>query len=244
MKDNFSHQSDKYLLYRPSYPAELFSFLISQLHNRNTAWDCGTGNGQIAAELVKYFDKVYATDISAQQIENAALQQNVIYSMQPAEATNFAASAFDLITVAQAIHWFDFEKFYTEVKRVAKPQAIIAVIGYGLIKTFDEADAVIEHFYFNTLGSFWDAERKYIDENYLTIPFPFQEVKTPQFSNELNWNFEHMIGYLGTWSAVKHYTKAKGENPINLIEQKLKQCWGSETRKVKFDILLRIGKVH
>ncbi len=244
MKDNFSLQSDKYLLYRPSYPAELFSFLLSQLHNRKAAWDCGTGNGQIAAELVYFFDKVYATDISAQQIENAALKQNIIYSVQPAEATNFAANTFDLITVAQAIHWFDFEKFYTEVKRVAKPKAIIAVIGYGLIKTFDEADAVIEDFYYNKLGLFWDAERKYIDENYLTIPFPFQEIKVSKFSNELNWNFEHMIGYLGTWSAVKHYTKAKGENPINLIEQKLKQCWGSETRKVKFDILLRIGKVH
>ena len=160
-----------------------------------------------------------------------------------AEATNFADNTFDLITVAQAIHWFDFEEFYIEVKRVAKPQAIIAVIGYGLIKTFDEADAIIADFYFNTLGTFWDAERKYIDENYLTIPFPFQEIETPQFSNELHWNFEHLIGYLGTWSAVKHYIKAKGENPINLIEEKLQKCWGNETRGVRFDILLRAGKL-
>ncbi len=244
MKDNFSLQSDKYLLYRPNYPRELFSFLLAQLHNNKSAWDCGTGNGQIAIELAKYFDKVYATDISKQQIENALAKQNIIYSVQPAEATNFADNTFDLITVAQAIHWFDFEKFYAEAKRVAKPQAIIAVIGYGLIKTFDEADAIIEAFYFNTLGTFWDAERKYIDENYLTIPFPFQEIKSPQFSNELYWNFEHLIGYLGTWSAVKHYTKAKGENPIHLIEQKLKQCWGNDTRKVKFDILLRVGNIH
>jgi ubiquinone/menaquinone biosynthesis C-methylase UbiE len=243
MKDNFSHQADKYLLYRPSYPAEIFSFLIAQLRDTKTAWDCGTGNGQVAVELAKYFDVVYATDISAQQIENAIDKQNIIYSVQPAETTNSADNTFDLITVAQAIHWFDFEKFYGEVKRVAKPQAIVAVIGYGLIKTFDEADAIIEGFYFNTVGKFWDAERKYIDDNYRTIPFPFQEIETPKFSNELYWNFEHLIGYLGTWSAVKHYIKAKGENPINLIEEKLKQCWGNETRKVRFDILLRVGKI-
>lgn len=243
MKDNFSHQSDKYLLYRPNYPAELFSSLLAQVPNKEAAWDCGTGNGQIAVELANHFDEVYATDISARQIENAISKQNIIYGVLPAEATNFADDTFDLITVAQAIHWFDFDKFYIEVKRVAKPQGIIAVIGYGLIKTFDEADAIIADFYFNTLGIFWDAERKYIDENYLTIPFPFQEIETSQFSNELHWNFEHLIGYLSTWSAVKHYTKAKGENPISLIEEKLKQCWGNETRKVRFDILLRVGKI-
>lgn len=243
MKDNFSHRSDKYLLYRPNYPTELFSFLLSQLNDDKTAWDCGTGNGQIAIELAKHFDEIYATDISAQQIENSIPKQNIIYSVQPSEATYFADKTFDLITVAQAIHWFDFEKFYIEVKRVAKPLGIIAVIGYGLIKTFDEADAIIEDFYFNTIGSFWDAERKYIDENYLTIPFPFQEIEAPQFSNELHWNFEHLIGYLSTWSAVKHYIKAKGENPISLIEEKLKQCWGNETRSVRFDILLRVGKI-
>lgn len=244
MKDNFSHQSDKYLLYRPSYPAELFSSLLGQVTNKEAAWDCGTGNGQIAVELAKHFDEVYATDISAQQIENAIRKQNIIYSVQPAESTYFADNTFDLITVAQAIHWFDFEKFYIEVKRVAKPRGIIAVIGYGLIKTFDEADAIIDDFYFNTIGSFWDAERKYIDENYLTIPFPFQEIETPQFCNELQWDFEHLIGYLGTWSAVKHHIKAKGENPISLIEEKLKQCWGNETRSVRFDILLRAGNIN
>jgi ubiquinone/menaquinone biosynthesis C-methylase UbiE len=244
MKDNFSNQSDKYLMYRPNYPAELFSFLLAQVPNKEAAWDCGTGNGQIAVELANHFDEVYATDISARQIENATPKQNVIYSVQPAESTYFADNTFDLITVAQAIHWFDFEEFYIEVKRVAKPQAIIAVIGYGLIKTFDDADAIIADFYFDTLGTFWDAERKYIDENYLTIPFPFQEIETPQLSNELQWDFEHLIGYLGTWSAVKHYTKSKGENPISLIEKKLKKCWGNETRSVRFDILLRVGKIN
>lgn len=243
MKDNFSSQADRYARFRPNYPPELFEFIYTQLNAFDAAWDCGTGNGQVAAVLSERFRQVYATDISPQQLVQAPQQQNIFYSVQLAEATNFANNTFDVITIAQAIHWFHFERFYAEVQRVAKPHAVVAAIGYGLIHTFPEADAIIGHFYKHTVGAYWDAERRYIDEQYRTIPFPFDEIQAPTFMHEAMWDAEHLLGYLGTWSAVKHYTTAHGKNPVEEIRQPLLQAWGNNERAVQFDILLRIGRV-
>ena len=71
MKDNFSKQADVYAKYRPTYPRDLFDFILSYVANKQAAWDCGTGNGQTAKELAVHFEKVVATDISQKQIDNA-----------------------------------------------------------------------------------------------------------------------------------------------------------------------------
>ena len=163
--------------------------------------------------------------------------------MQPAEKTNFQGNTFDLITVAQAIHWFNFKDFYKEAKRVLKPNGMIAVIGYSLFKSTLETNKVIWKFYNDVIGSFWDEERRYLDEKYKTIPFPFQEIKAPEFQQEHQWSFEHLIGYLETWSAAKHYEKVNGENPVNLIKKELKTAFGNEN-KIVFPILLRLGKLN
>lgn len=245
MKDNFSKQAEKYVKYRPTYPEELFSFLLSVVPHQGKAWDCGTGNGQVAHKLADYFENVFATDISPKQIENAIPGKNIKYSLQRAEHTCFPDASFDLITVAQAIHWFDFDKFYKEVNRTLKPEGIFVVIGYGLLSTFEEADTIIRHFYKNSIGSYWDVERKYVDENYLTIPFPFQEIESPILNLDLLWSFEHIVNYLATWSAVQHYIKVNGQNPIDLIYDELKSCWGNEKqRKVVFPLLLRVGRIR
>ncbi|MBK5272239.1 MAG: class I SAM-dependent methyltransferase, partial [Bacteroidia bacterium] len=159
MKDNFSRQADKYAKYRPTYPSDLFEFILNNIKNKQTAWDCGTGNGQTAKELATHFENVFATDISQKQIDNAHQAANIFYSVQPAEQTNFPDNIFDLITVSQALHWFLFDKFYKEVKRVAKPGAWIAVWTYTLPTISLEIDTVIIDFYKNTLGSYWDKER-------------------------------------------------------------------------------------
>jgi ubiquinone/menaquinone biosynthesis C-methylase UbiE len=239
MKDNFSSQSSAYAKYRPVYPQELFQFLKEKLDQPDKAWDCGTGNGQVAGELARFFKEVQATDISKQQLENALQHPKVDYSIQPAEKTNFPDSYFDLITVAQAIHWFDFEAFYKEAKRVLKPGGIIAVIGYSLFKSNAKTDAVILKFYKDIIGPFWDEERRYLDEKYQTIPFPFQEIECPKFEQEYRWTFNQLFGYLNTWSAVKHYEKAKRENPVDLIEKELKAAFGSKNTLV-FPILFRL----
>lgn len=245
MKDNFSLQSDKYAKYRPTYPIDFFNYMNSNVTTKKNAWDCGTGNGQVAFELAKSFNHVFATDISQSQIDNALKANNINYSVQPAEKTNFDNQKFDLIVVAQAIHWFDFEKFYTEVKRTSKNNAIICIVGYGKMEISKQIDDLITFFYSNTIGKYWDKERSYIDENYKTIPFPFEELQPPKFENKHLWNFEHLIGYLNTWSAVKHFIKQNGTNPIDELKPKLKQHWNdSETKEVEFPILLRIGKIQ
>jgi SAM-dependent methyltransferase len=244
MKDNFSTQSDKYAQYRPTYPAAFFDYLHSIVPAKQAAWDCGTGNGQVAFELAKTFDRVYATDISQSQIDNAMPADNIYYSVQPAESTDFADQQFDLIIVAQAIHWFDFDRFYAEVRRTAKENALICVLGYGRIEVSEPIDQLITSFYKDVIGSYWDKERRYIDENYQTIPFPFTEIQTPRFVNRLQWDLEHLIGYLNTWSAVKHFIRQNGYNPIDKLQNELEQLWGKDkTKEVRFPLLLRIGRV-
>lgn len=242
MKDNFSRGSQFYAKYRPAYPSALFSFLLELVKGRHTVWDCGTGNGQVASVLSGFFDRVYATDISRQQLNNAITKPNIQYSLQPAEKTNFSENMFDLITVAQAVHWFQFEKFYKEVNRTLKDEGIIAIMGYSLFRSNEETDSVIRDFYQNTIGPYWDKERQYLEEHYATIPFPFQEISTPPFEHTIEWKIEHLIGYLKTWSAVKHFIAKEGYDPVDNISRDLYQSFGSKS-VITFPIHLRIGKI-
>ncbi|GAB4347233.1 MAG: class I SAM-dependent methyltransferase [Flammeovirgaceae bacterium] len=245
MKDNFSTQSDKYAKYRPTYPSDFFQFLYAHVQDKVNAWDCGTGNGQIAYELAKTFKHVYATDISQQQIDNALKAYNILYSVQPAEKTSFENELFDLIVVAQAIHWFDFDKFYAEVWRTAKDNALLCVVGYGKLEINEQIDNIISDFYENVIGSYWDKERKYIDENYKTIPFPFDELlQKPNFTISQHWTLEHLIGYLNTWSAVKHFIKQNSYNPVERLKTEIERFWDNEyIKKVSFPLFLRIGRI-
>lgn len=243
IKDNFSQQGDKYAKYRPNYPKEVFDFLNATLKNKHTAWDCGTGNGQVAFALAKTFDHVFATDISQSQIAHAFHAENISYSVQAAEQTNFPDKQFDLITVAQAIHWFDFSRFYAEVQRTAKQNALLSVMGYGRVQVSKKIDDAINNFYQNIIGPYWDAERQYVEENYNTIPFPFDEINTPNFENRQEWTLAHFIGYLNTWSAVKKFIQQNGFNPVSNFRAEIEPLWGSKKREVIFPILLRVGRL-
>jgi len=245
MKDNFSTQSADYSKFRPTYPDALYTWLLSLVPGTEKAWDCGTGNGQVAEKLACFFDAVAATDISRQQMDQAIPNEKIVYSVQSAERTSFPDHSFDLITVAQAIHWFDFAAFYTEVDRTMKKNGILAVIGYGLMQIEPGLDGIISHLYKEVVGPFWDAERKYIDENYQTIPFPYKEIAAPAFEMRIEWSFEHLIGYLGTWSAVKHYKRSHQVDPVGLVYEGLRKYWGdAEMKVVRFPLLLRVGRGH
>jgi SAM-dependent methyltransferase len=244
MKDLFSSASDEYARYRPTYPPALFEYLNGLLPVKNTAWDCGTGNGQVAQELAKTFKAVYATDISAAQLEQAPPAENIFYSVQPAEQTSFEAHIFDLVVVAQAIHWFDFDRFYAEVRHTAKKEALLCATGYGRPQISEPIDTLITDFYENTLGGYWDAERRFIDEHYKTLPFPFPEIQAPAFENQLQWNLPQFIGYLNTWSAVAHFRKQNGANPVTQLQQELEEHWpAEEVKEIRFPLLLRIGRI-
>lgn len=242
MKDYFSSHASEYVRFRPRYSSELFQFLKQLPNEKQRAWDCGTGNGQVAGELAEFFSEVRATDISKEQLKEAVQKSNISYSLQPAEKTEFPDDFFDLVTVAQAIHWFDFNKFYSEVKRVLKPEGFLAIIGYGLFRSNVETNKVIDHFYREIVGPYWYPERKYLDEKYEIIPFPFKEVKTPEFRVKEPWSLERLLGYLITWSSVRNYESQKGENPVALIEQALQQSFG-DRGEVEIPIFFRLGKI-
>jgi ubiquinone/menaquinone biosynthesis C-methylase UbiE len=244
MKDNFSSNAQNYAQFRPHYPPELFAHLLDLVPDKTSAWDCGTGNGQVAGVLADYFETVHATDISSQQLDAAIRKPNIYYSVQPAEKTSFADKQFSLVTVAQAIHWFRFHEFYTEIKRTTKPGGLIAVIGYGLLQTEPPLQQLLEDFYRNTVGPYWDAERRYIDESYQTIPFPFPEITMPAFSMDYEWNREQLAGYIRTWSAVKHYAKRHNTDPVTALEEGWQQLWKSDEKKLfRFPLLLRAGRL-
>lgn len=242
-KDNFSKQSGVYHKYRPSYPKELFEYLSNLSKANKLAWDCGTGNGQAALGLADHFEKVYATDPSEQQISKAQTHPKITYKAEKAENCSLKSNYVDLITVAQALHWFDFEKFYSEVKRVLKPEGIVAVWTYGLPQISSEIDELVLHFHDNIVGEFWQKENQFVSEKYKTIPFPFKEIKTPSFKFEKEISLEDLRGLLLSWSATQRYKDQNGKNPILEIDNDLQNNWGKseETQFATWNIFLKVG---
>lgn len=230
-------------MYRPSYPEEMFTYLCSISKKHELAWDGGTGNGQSAIGMANYFQKIYATDPSEQQIANAAGHSKILYKIEKAENVSLPNHSVDLITVAQALHWFDFEKFYAEVRRVLKPKGIIAVWTYGLPQISTEIDKLILHFHDNVVGEFWQKENQLVSEEYKTIPFPFKEIKTPKFKYYKEITLEGLKGLLSSWSATQRYKDEKGENPVLYIETDLNTLWknSEETKLTTWNIFLRVG---
>lgn len=242
-KDNFSGHAAQYALFRPVYPKALFNWLFKQCESNTYAWDCGTGNGQVASQLIPYFQKVFASDISENQLEQAKQNPSIVYKIESSSSCSAPNESFDLIVVAQAIHWFNFVDFYSEVNRTLKPSGLLAVIGYHLPTIDAENDKLINFFYKLTLEKYWDKERKYIDEKYQTIPFPFQKISCPAFTMQTEWNLNQLIGYLGTWSAVQHYIRTNHTNPLLALEKDLALLWKKdEIKKITFQLFLRVGK--
>lgn len=244
-KDNFSTQAALYAKFRPKYPAELYDFVLEKVKNFNTAWDCATGNGQVASRLAETFEQVFATDISQKQLDNAHQAENIHYSIAQAEKTAFPDNTFDLITVGQAIHWFDFERFFQEVRRIAKPEAIFAAWGYGTL-TIDnvQANTLFQDFYQTQIGEYWDSERRFIDEEYRSIPFPFEIIESPTFAMEYEWTLAELEGYLNTWSSVQKYIKIHHENPVDAFIESLKVIYqNTDIFKVNFPVFMKMGEV-
>lgn len=244
-KDLFSGDSDQYRYFRPAYPRDLIAFLAGLCQRRERAWDCACGNGQAAGLMSDYFLSVEATDISASQIAEAVQRANINYSIRSAEDSKFPMGYFDLCVVAQAVHWFDFDRFFGELNRVMKPGGIVALIGYGLMETgHSMVNQLIHQLYKEVLGPYWDPEREHIDSHYQKIPFPYISLTAPHFEMNVNWTRDHLLGYLSTWSAVKHYKKQKNEDPLLLFSEQLFHHWQDlEVKEVSFPLILKIGQL-
>ena len=243
MKDFFSGHAHLYRAFRPGYPPALIEHILSFVSQKHTAWDCATGNGQAAVLLAPHFRKIHATDISPQQLAAAPTVPNIEYGQCPAEQTPFGAGTFDLITVAQAFHWFDWPAFHQEVKRVAKKDGIIAIWMYDRFETAVPAlNALIDDFYYSTTGPYWDERRKYVEEHYASLPFPYEPLPAPDFTYDTVWSKEQLSGYLSSWSAVQQYIKVKGTSPVVLIEKELDQLMPNPVA-IRFPIYLKIGRI-
>jgi hypothetical protein len=245
-RDLFSRHSKGYAASRPNYPKAMFDFLAGLVERRNLAWDCATGNGQAAVFLAEHFDRVVASDASSKQIENAHVSPNIRFAVFPAEKADLEDNSVDLITVAQALHWFRFDDFYREARRVARKDAIIAVWTYWEHYVSPEVDKLTRTFYMDIVGSYWPAEIKYIENRYKDIPFPFQQVDAPIFRTELEWSLRDLVGYMYTWSSVQKYVEENGSDPVEKLYPALEEAWGknlTEKRKVTWPLYLKVGRI-
>ncbi len=243
-KDHFSKQSKGYGKFRPLYPPEMYAHLSGLCADHGLAWDCATGTGQAARGLSPFFDRVVATDGSEKQITHATGPNNVDFRVATAEQSGLASSSVDLITVAQALHWFDREAFYQEVRRVLKPGGILAVWTYNLLCLEGEIDSILNRFNEDIVGDYWPSERQLVRDEYRTISFPFPEVPMPQYAMEASWSMEELLGYLATWSSVARYKTTTGRDPLAEIQADLTAAWGEVTSKktVRWPLTFRVGK--
>lgn len=246
-QDHFSSLASSYAAFRPRYPAALFDYLAQVAPAREVAWDCACGSGQATLDLAERFGTVIATDASARQIGEALAHPRVSYRVAPAEDSGIASSSVDLITVAQALHWFDLGAFYAEARRVLRERGVLAVWTYSVLNTGEaQIDALIGELYHDVLGPWWPPERRLVDDRYRSLPFPFEEWTPPSFDMRQHWTLAELLGYLRTSSAASRYTAHHGVDPITAFGERLAGVWGDplQPRTVSWPLSLRIGRVR
>ncbi|MGE5209369.1 MAG: class I SAM-dependent methyltransferase [Alphaproteobacteria bacterium] len=241
-KDHFSKQAAGYAKFRPRYPQELFDYLGSIAPSLQIAWDCGTGSGQAAIGLASVFDRVIATDASEKQIANAQPDKVVEYRVAAAEDSGIGSETVDLVMVAQALHWFDLDRFYPEAQRVLKRDGVFAASAYNLLHIEPAIDDVVNRYYYDVVGPFWPPERELV-EQFAEIPFPFQEIDPPNFEMTVDWNLDQLVGYLQTWSSTQRFITANGSDPLEEISNDLVSVWGTpeQTRNIRWPLTFRVS---
>lgn len=240
----FDQGGRAYARFRPEYPRELAAYLASLAPDHDTAVDVGCGNGQLTQLLAPYFGKVVGLDPSADQIENAIPDERIDYRCAPAEQLPLPDASASLVTAAQAAHWFDLPAFYREVRRIARPGAVVALISYGVMKLEAELDERFQKFYRDEIGPYWPPERKLVDSGYATIDFPFEELAPPALEIRLDWHLSEFLGYLTTWSAVRSAREAGREDLLIAFANDIGAAWGDPNRRrpLRWPINMRIGR--
>ncbi|MGI9285585.1 MAG: class I SAM-dependent methyltransferase [Pseudomonadales bacterium] len=242
-QDHFGPQANAYRQFRPNYPAQLFEALAAACDGHELAWDCATGSGQAALPLARFYESVLATDASAKQLHNVAHADAVYFVQAPAEAPCLKPASVDLLVVAQALHWFRLPTFFAVAKSVLKRDGVFAAWTYNLVTVDDAIDPLLNHFYHNTLGAYWPAERGLVESGYADIAIPFDTLELGEFAMTAKWNQEELCGYLSTWSAVQHYKEDTSNDPLPDLRAQLIHVWGdkNETREVSWPLSIKAG---
>lgn len=246
-KDHFSQRAAEYAIFRPHYPKSLFRYLATLCTQHELALDCGTGNGQAAVEIAEHFARVIATDLSSAQIERATPHDNIEYRVARAEESGLPDQSADLVTAAQALHWFDSAAFFAEATRVLKRDSAIAVWGYGdPVLDTPRLQELLHQFNRGKLEAYWTPERQSLLDGYSTIDFPFAEVTSPRFELRADWTLAQLLGYLRTWSSTATYVEQHGIDPVVALEPTLAAEWGdaARARVIRWPIHLRAGRLR
>jgi SAM-dependent methyltransferase len=241
---SFDQRAGDYARYRPRYPDGLFDYLAALAPRRACALDVGTGNGQAAVALAARFDHVVATDPSPEQIAAAEQRPNIFYRVLAAEDTDAASGSLDLVVVAQALHWFALDRFYPAIERALAPAAVFAAFGYYEFQVAPDIDRVVQDAIMDPIAPYWARGNALLQRGYRDLPFPFDELEPPRFCIEMHWTLAELMGYLGTWSAVKrHAAEAPGSGPVlDRASGLLAPLWGAGARRVTMPIRLRVGR--
>jgi SAM-dependent methyltransferase len=241
----FTQQSDAYRAARPGYDPQLFAKLAQLAPGRALAWDAGCGSGQATIDLAHHFDCVVGTDVSQPQLDRAPLTDNISYRCEPSHRSSLEAHSVDLTLVAQALHWFDIDGFYKEVRRVSKPGALLAVISYNLLEATPQVDVLVHQLYNEVLNGYWAPERAHVESGYRTIPFPFQRIEMPAAMLSAQWDLRRFISYLESWSAVQTYKEKNGADPLAPFRDEFARCWGDPHRHmtINWPLSVRVGVV-
>ena len=248
-RDHFSGHAGDYSRFRPLYPDSLFAWLAQLVAADGQAagaqvWDCATGNGQAAVALSRHFPRVIATDASAEQIAAAKSQPGVTYAVRPASRSGLEPGSIDLVTIAQALHWIEPEPLQRELRRVLKPGGVVAAWCYELFSISPEVDAPMLELYHDILADDWPEQRRHIETGYQHIDWPWPRLQTPTFEMESNWTLEQTVGYLRTWSATRRWQARNGNDPVALVEERLRAAWGDAAQRcARWPLKLLVSRV-
>lgn len=227
--DHFSGVATSYAAFRPQYPATLFDWLASICQRHDVAWDCACGSGQASGPLASHFDLVVGTDASPTQVAAAEASENTRFVVAASERTPLADGTVDLVTVAQALHWFVGEAFFAEVRRVVPPGGVFAAWTYGMPHSVSEAFEKVVHDFINvSLGPYWPPEIRMVLDGYASIDLPFEELEAPAFEMKVEWTLARFLAFVRTWSAVGRYVEERGEDPVLQLATQLEELWGGE----------------
>ncbi len=243
--DHYSDQAEAYAAHRPGYPGSLVDVLAELPEKAGTAWEAGCGSGQLSVPLARRFERVLATDASAGQVAQGRPHPRVEYRCAPAHASGLPPGSADLAVAAQAAHWFDLDAYYREVRRVARPGGAVALVSYGTPSMEGAVGTLLRRFYEEVLGPWWPEERRHVEEGYHALPFPFPTLETPELRMEEVWPRSRVLGYVGTWSAVRALEEAEGPGAFQAFVAAVREAWpdGADARTIRWPLSVRAGRV-